>query len=388
MEKEKHLSSLWTKDFLSITIVNLLIFCGFQMLLPTLPVYIKSLGGTNSIIGWIAGVSTIASLLIRPFSGMALDRLGRKVVFITGLLIIIAVTLAYGWFPMVGFIIAIRFLHGFGWGAASTASNTIASDIIPKGRFAEGMGFFSLSTSLAMALAPGIGIYILSSFSFGHLSILSAGMGVVALLFSFLIRYNKPEKLKSVEVNISPYEKASIPPSVVMFLVSASYGSITGFISLYALDRGIKNIGIFFTIYAISLLISRPLFGKLIDRFGFKTAIYPGFIILVLAMLMLSGAYTLAYFLISGFLYGVGFSAVQSSLQTMSVISAPKERLGAANATFFTGFDGGIGFGSVIAGIIASSLGYSRMYLLFTAFIVLAGILYFIFVRNKLVSDK
>jgi len=58
---------IWTKDFIGITIINLLIFFGFQMLMPTLPIYVKSIGGPDSVIGLIIGLFTIASLFDRSF---------------------------------------------------------------------------------------------------------------------------------------------------------------------------------------------------------------------------------------------------------------------------------------------------------------------------------
>lgn len=378
----KRKQTIWTKDFIGITIINLLIFCGFQMLLPTLPLYVKSLGGTDVVIGWITGLATIACLLIRPFSGIYLDKHGRKGVLLAGIGGIIVITLAYKWFPIIGIILAIRFLHGLGWGAASTASNTIATDVIPKERFGEGMGYFSFSGSLAMALAPGIGLLVLDKFHVLGLTLLSAGFGVVALLLAFFIRYRHVEKHEMVKQKMNPYERSSIRPSIIMFFVSASFGSITGFISLYAADRGIANIGVFFMIYSVAMVLSRPIFGRLIDRFGFGAAMYPGLISLIAAMFLLYQASSMPLFLIVACLYGVGFGAVLSSLQTMSVIYAPKDRLGAANATFFTGFDAGIGFGAVIGGIVASGWGYSRMYLSFSLLPIIAGILYFFIIEK------
>lgn len=369
--------SIWTKELIIITVINLLLFLGFQMLLPTLPIYVKSLNAKDSIIGWITGFATISSLLIRPFSGIALDRFGRKRVLVSGICLIILVTLAYKWFPIVGVILVIRFLHGFGWGASSTASNTIATDVIPKNRLGEGMGLFSLSTSLAMALGPGIGLTLMDSFNIRALTLVSASFGASALILSYFIRYPVVQKQEVVKVRTSPYERSSILPSIIMFFVSSSYGSITGFISLYALEREIANIGVFFMVLAGIMILSRPFFGRLIDRLGFNAAMYPGLISLAGAMILLSQASTMQIFMIAAFLYGIGFGAVQSCLQTMSVIYAPKDRFGAANATFFTGFDGGIGFGSIIAGITASAWGYSRMYLVFSLFLLIAGFFYF-----------
>lgn len=376
MEEQK--KPLWTKEFVTISIINLFLFCGFQMLLPTLPLYTKALGGSDAILGWIIGAATVASLIIRPFSGIVIDRIGSKTIFIAGICIILVATLAYGWFPVVAAIIALRFLHGLGWGIATTTSSAIASESIPKHRFGEGMGYFSLSSSLAMALAPGIGLGVLTAYGFDLLSLVSTGFGVAALLLVFFINRGRKTANEGVKVKAAVYERASILPSVIMFFACATYGSITGFLSLYAADKGIGNIGIFFTVYSLFLLLSRPFYGRLTDRFGFNVIIYPGLILLIVALFLLSVAQVLLVFLISAAVYGMGFSAVQSSLQTMAIIRAPKGRLGAANATFFTGFDGGIGFGSVVGGMIASSAGYGKMYLYFSFFIVIAAALYYI----------
>jgi len=381
MEEKKQ--PLWTRDFIMIAVINLFLFWGFQMLLPTLPLFAKSLGGSDTMLGWIVGSATVASLLIRPVSGALLDKMGRKGIFAAGLLIIIAVTLSFGWLPSVGALIAVRFVHGIGWGIASTASSTIASDNIPKSRFGEGMGYFSLSSSLAMALAPGMALAMFAGSGFKPLSFVSAGLAAVVLLLSFFLRNTEKTERQEERVKASVYERTSILPAAIMFLVCATYGSITGFLSLYAINAGITNIGVFFTVYATTLLVTRPLSGRLTDRFGFSVAIYPGLLLVAVAMILLSRAATLPAFLLCAAIYGFGLGSVQSSLQAMAIIRAPKERRGAANATFFTGFDGGIGFGSVIGGMIASAAGYSRMYLYFSFFAVVAGLCYYIFFTRK-----
>ena len=376
-------AKIWTKDFIGITIINLMIFFGFQMLLPTMPLYVKALGGGDSVIGWITGLTTLSALLIRPVSGVAVDRWGRKGILLAGIGSIIAVTLAYWWFPFVGILLVLRFLHGFGWGAASTASNTVATDVIPKERFGEAMGFFSLSSALAMALAPGLGLTLFAKESASSLMLVSAGFGAVAFLFSLFFQYPTLEKHQSAKKKAMVFEASAVRPAIVMFFVTAAYGSIVSFLSLYALEKGISNIGLYFFVYAGAMLITRPFFGRLVDRFGFHATIYPGLGILVAAMLLLSQASTMVLFLCVAVLYGVGFGAVQSSLQTLAVIYAPKDRLGAANATFFTGFDGGIGFGSIIAGLAAAAWGYGRMYLVFTLLPVFAGILFALLMKKE-----
>lgn len=375
--------SLWTKNFIIINIINLLIFFGFQMLLPTLPIYAKNLGGTNSIIGFVTGAFVVSSVIIRPISGLLLDKLGRKKVFLVGSFIFIVSVFSYSLAPFISAILIIRFIHGFGWGALSTASNTIASDNIPKNRFGEGMGYFSLTSSLAMAIGPTIGLFVISKYSFTVLFVISTTLAILSAIVSFKLEYKKIEVKEQTKSKTLFYETSSIPSSVIVFFVTITYGSLTSFLPLYAAQKSIENIGIFFTVYAISLFISRPVFGKIIDKLGFDYAIIPGLIFIIISMALLSQSSNITMFLITAFIYGIGFGATQSSLQTMSVTGVSPSRLGAANATFFTAFDCGIGLGAVILGIVSSNVGYAQMYLWASAFAIIAFILYFVIGRKK-----
>lgn len=375
---------LWTKDFLLAATINLFIFLSFQMFPSALPVYVKSLGASDTTIGWMGGIIIIATLLVRPFAGVALDTIGRKKIFIVGMLIVMLMTVAYALFPIVGVILAIRFIHGIGWGMASTGSTTIAADVIPKQRFGEGMAYFSLSSSLAMAVAPAMALSI-GMFN----TVISATIFmVIATVMAFCIKYRQiPAKPKTAaKPKFAPYEKAAIWPGIIMFLVNCSYGALVSFIAIYAYTRGIKNIGVFFTVYAIAVIVTRPFFGKLIDSKGIAAALLPGIIATIIAMVLLSMAHSLMLFLISGFIYGIAFGACQNSLQTMAVLNSPPNRIGAANATFYTGFDGGIGFGSILSGGLTIWFTYSQMYLL-TAILPLAAMILF-FIHQNAINRK
>ena len=386
-EKSNNNIQLWTKNFIIITLLNFLIFFSFQMLQPTLPIYVKELGGTDSVVGLVTGIFTVSALIARPFAGKTLDKIGRKPVFIIGLAIFAASVLAYSWLPIIGLILFFRLIHGFGWGISNTAVNTIASDNIPKSRFGEGMGYFSLASSLAMAIAPAVGLSYITKYSFSNLFLIASALIITVLLLVAFSEYTKPKKTSEATAKTSTkdslYEKSSIRPSIVIFFVCTTYGAVVSFISLYATEKGIENIGLFFTVYAVSLLVSRPVFGHINDRFGPDFSVIPGLIMLFIAMLLLWQASVLIMFLLVGCIYGIGFGAVQATIQTMAVAHVPTQRRGAANATFFTGFDSGIGFGSIIFGMIASALGYSNMYMLASAAIVIAFIFYVLLAKKS-----
>ena len=372
-------SSLWTKDFISITIINFFLFLSFQMIVATLPLHVENIGGSENVIGWMTGLATIAAFLIRPIAGISLDKLGRRIVFVIGHIILIITTYLLGVLNYVWFIIIIRFINGIGWGIGSTTSMTVASDTIPLERFGEGIGLFNLSNGLGMAIGPLIGLSILNATSFYNVVTLGAVLGISALILSQFIGYRKIERPKEKEGDkrkFLPFEKETLGPSLVIGIITITYGAIIAFIPLYGLQEGVNNIGGYFTVYALFLMFVRPMIGRMVDRKGYDIFVYSGIIILILSMFILSISSNLILFLISAALYGIGFGFLESTLLTMAVTFASEGKVGGANATFFACFDGGIGLGSIIAGMLATALGYSRMYLILIVPLFLAAILY------------
>lgn len=376
---------LWTKNFILIILVNLCVFLSFQMLLPTMPVYVQRLGATEDLVGMIIGIFTITAVGLRPFVGRALDTRGRKVVYFFGLTIIIISIFSYSLVTSVAMVLAIRLLHGVGWGASTTAAGTIAADIIPKPRLGEGMGYYGLATVLAMAVAPAIGLHIIKVWNFPtlfHISAVLAILGAVLALFITFQRIDRTPETAKDQQKPALFEKKSYKPAIIIFFITLTYGSVVTFITLYAAEFNIENIGIFFTVYALTLLFSRPLFGKMSDKKGFHYAMIPGMICIGLTMIILFSAQNLYYFLAAAVCCGIGFGATQPSLQAMAVFNVPPHRRGAANGTFMSGFDLGIGIGSILWGFTAKFTGYSTMYLLAVIPVIIAFVLYLV-LSNK-----
>lgn len=371
---------LWTGNFILIMLINFFLFCSFQMYPAALPPYVKGLGAPDHLLGWLTGIATIATLLMRAVAGVALDRLGRKIFFLLGMFVMLLACLGLYLLPLVGAVLALRFIHGMGWGAASTASNTIAADNIPKSRFGEGMGYFSLSASLAMAIAPALALSLRPDLMF----LCSAAFILLALLLAGRLQYKEISPApKQSKGSFSPYEIKAVPAALLMGLVTLTYGSLMTFLAVYAATRGIANIGPFFVVYALSMLATRPPIGKLIDRRGQEVVILPGLGLILLALLLLSQATSLLSFLLCAVLYAVGQSCLHTSAQSLAVLNSPRDRVGAANATFLTGFDGGIGLGAVLSGFLAAKYGYAEMFRILMIFPLLAAGLYLFALRQK-----
>lgn len=373
---------LWTKDFILISLANLAMFLGLQILLPALPVFVDYLGGEDFHVGLVIGIFTVSAMLVRPWAGFFLDTKGRRGILLGGLVIFIASAMAYNWSTGITLLLLIRFLHGLGWGACTTAAGTVAADIIPGPRMGEGMGYFGLATALSMAVAPAAGIYVINNFSFTHLFFTSAFLAFLAFMFSSGIHYRKVEQDPNAPKPVL-YEKSAIRPSLVIFFVTTTFGSIVSFLVLYAMERGITNIGPFFTAFAVIMFISRPVSGILVDRKGYDIVVMPGLLLLAAAMLILAAADTLWKFLAAAIVYGLGFGSVQPSMQALTVRNIEPSRRGAANGTFFSSFDLGIGAGSVLWGLLSQAVGYAHMYAIASVSGILALSIYLISGRKS-----
>lgn len=415
MKNSSSVETIWSRNLVIITMSNFMLFLGFEMLVVTLPVYIAECGGSDTAVGLSVGVFTFSALLMRAVSGWLLDRFGRRIVFSAGLIIMILIALLFGAVVSVALIIGVRVLHAIGWGMSSTASNTIAADSLPPDRFAEGMGYFALSNSLGMAAGPALGLMILARSGFHGMFAFAAATAGAALILTFFMKMRsardlqterilqeksgsagqentaeterddnlysaqKTETLKqgaskkaSGDLFRSMINRDALFPAFTIMLISTSYGALTGFVALYGAERQIGNSGIYFAVYAISMLLTRPAAGKLTDRRGSAFVVRPGMILTFLGMICLGSAHGFPLFIISAVLYGTGMGICMSALEALAVASVPANRRGSATATFMIGFDGGIGIGSVIAGLLASSFGYAVMYLLISIFIVIA----------------
>lgn len=326
---------IWTRDFTLICISNFFIFLGFQMTLPTIPLFVEHLGGNEQLIGLVVGIFTFSALLIRPFAGHQLEIRGRRFVYLLGLAIFVLSVGTYGIISSLLFLFLFRMVQGIGWGFSTTASGTIATDLIPAKRRGEGMGYFGLFGNIALAFGPSLGLTLAGTISYTKLFSICAILGLVALILSSRIHYKKIEPVKENPRKWDFYEETALPPSILLFFITVSFGGIAAFLPLYTVQKGISGIEWYFLLFAVALMISRTFAGRLYDQKGHRAVFVPGAFSIVLAMLLLAWLPSSLVLYIAAFMYGLGFGALQPALQAWAVQTAPDNRKGMANATFF-----------------------------------------------------
>lgn len=357
---------LWTKNFILISVATFLLFCGFQILLPVIPKFAFSLGADKSFIGLINGVFTITAVSLRPYIGRECDLRGRKSIYLLGLVIFLVSVFGYIWISSLLLLLLLRFIHGAGWAGASTAAGTIVADIVPAQRRGEGMGYYGLFSTLSMALAPALGLTLLTRYDYPVIYGISLVFTAGALIFAQALKLPPLTGPEGCVPSVRPplFDKRALKVSVVMFFMTLSYGGIVTFLPLFAEERGIANIGPFFTVYAITLMIIRPPAGRYYDRKGPKLLVFWGMILVFVSNVILSQSFNLTSFLLCGIFFGLGFGIVQPTMMALAIQGIEPQRRGSVNGMVMSAFDLGIGIGSLGLGLIANTYSYSIMYMI------------------------
>ena len=374
---------LLTLDFILICFSTLCIFIAFHSLYPTLPIYIETYGGSTSIAGLALTAVTAAAIISRPITGWALDKYGRKVIFVGGLFLFLIPMVIYIWLVPVVLLIVLRFVQGLGWGIGNTASGTVASDIVPRQRMGEGMGYYSLTLSVSMALSPVLALYLIDHYSFRELFIACSLLTFISMLLALLIKYPKTVTEKPLNAPAPSFvfmEKTALQPAAVILFVIITYSALLSFLPLYARQQGLATVGFFFTAMAVTALISRPLSGIIVDRAerkGYDICVIVGVIATVAAMPILAQTTSLTHLLWGGSLYGFGFGFIQPTMLALAIRSVSSHKKGSANATYWTAVDMGAASGSLCWGFIAAAFGYQILFNLTIIPLIIALIIYF-----------
>ena len=388
---------LWTKDFIFISSVNFFLTLVFYLLMMTIAVYATTaFNATISQAGLAAGIFIIGVLIGRLVTGGYIDQIGAKKVLLVGIFTVVITTLFYFFFNSLTLLIINRFLHGLTFGVTVTATNVIVAQIIPDNRRGEGVGFYSLSVSLAAAVGPFLGMHFSKTADFTTIFILSNILVLCSLLMALVVKTppkRHPDKQQQAKQGFALshfIELKTIPIAIIMMIAGFAYSSVMTYLTFYALEiELVKAASFFFIVYAAIILFSRPFTGRLFDLKGPNIIIYPALLFYSLGLVILSQAQSGLFLLVAAAILGLGFGNFQSSAQAFAVKLAPSHRIGIATSTFFIFLDIGYGLGPYILGYIVPYTGYRGLYLLMGGVAFFCMILYyFLLGKSSAVSDQ
>ncbi|WP_342577763.1 MFS transporter [Psychrobacillus sp. FSL K6-2843] len=374
---------IWTKPFISLFSTNFSIFIIFYGLVTVLPLYATDvLERSDEEAGLLMTIFLLSAIIMRPFTGKLLDIAGKRKMLWISLILYLICTVLYYFIEPFTILLALRFVQGIWFSIATTASGSLAADNIPPSRRGAGLGYFTMSTNLAVVVGPFIALTIVQYFSYDIFFIAMSVLLLIGALSALSIPAEKQPAVPPVKTRMTLndlFEKRSLPIALIGSLIAFSYASILSYLSIYSQQKGVLHLtSSFFAVFAIVMLVTRPFTGRIFDEKGPRYIIIPGLISFMFGLILLAYMDSPFTFLLSGAFIGLGYGAVVPSFQTLAIQSTTHERSGYATATFFTLFDTGIAIGSFVLGIVASKLGYQGLYLLSSGIVILTLIVFLI----------
>ncbi|WP_314295772.1 MFS transporter [Acinetobacter schindleri] len=380
---------LWTKSFLLCLANNLFLFIFYFAQTTILPIYIlKELGGSVTQAGLTLTLFMVSAILIRPFSGLIIDKLGQRRTLIISATMFCFIAFGYLFISNMTSLYILRLIHGVWFSILTTVCVPVVNQFIPDSRRGEGMGYYAMSVNLGIVLGPLIGLSLIPYLSYTMVTAVLVAMIFIGYIFCFLIpvqEVKQPDsEAEKTKLGLSNFiERKSLTVALMAMMISFSYASIMSFIAPFAsLIHLMQYAGLFFVVFAISMMSLRPITGKIYDRKGPQYVIYPAVLTFSLGLLVLSQIHTLTGFMLAAVLIGLGFGSAQPCLQTLAIQRAPKHRIGYATSTFYTCYDIGIAIGSLVVGMMIAKQSFSFAFIICAALTALS-LLYFKFVVQR-----
>ena len=419
---------LWTKDFVTVSVINFLVFLTYFLLMVVIASYaVDKFQASTSAAGLVAGIFIIGALAGRLAAGRIIGSMGSRRVLIVGTILFVVTSVSYFAAFNLAVLTIIRLLNGIAFGAASNATGTVVAQILPPSRRGEGIGYYSISAVLAVALGPFVGVLLIRHSDFSLVFLVTSILALIGFAIACMVsepdsKSAEKDQIKSVtcsedspkgrqnrlpdkrpengsladltggreawphwRVQISKYvEFEALPISIIILILGFSYSVVVAFISLYAREIQLEAAAsLYFLAYAATVLISRPFSGRLLDTRGTSFVAYPCLFIYAIGMLLFSQASREITLIISGMTIGLGYGNFISCAQAIAIKTVPAHRLGLATSTFFVFVDFGFGIGPYLLGALVPYTGYHGLYLMMVGVILAAAGLFYLLCGKK-----
>ena len=371
------------RNFIILFLAATFNYIGSFMTESLLSVYSKQLGATDVLVGMVSGVFYAVALITRPFTGTAMDCVSRKKMFIICSLGNMLALLGYSTAKNIWMIIAFRALQGCTYGAVAALTLVMSAETLDPEHMTSGVAAFAMSQIFPRLIGPGLGLKLSDRYGFSTLYISAAGVVLLGIILTFFLEEEPREYSKFKLTLNSIIAVEAMVPILALLIMNFCISATTSFMMLHINERGIPNVEYYFIVSSVAMLVLRPLFGTLADKYGTEKILVVTLLSLFAAMNIFARAHTFFDLVMYGIFNSIGYSATVSLLQALVMKVTPAERRGAASSSSYIGSDVGLVVGNLINGSIAQRYGYQTLFTVFSLPLFLAIALIVIWARKN-----
>lgn len=394
-----------TRRYANIMFADMLQRICITMLGALLPIYMVEMGYSKTVAGLTTTLYMLVAVVARPVVGRLVDTKGRWMSLIIGTVVFVIASGFYSASIPLPLFLTMRALQGLGFAFIGTSIITMATDIIPRQRMSEGIGYMGLSQTLARAFFPMIALTLKDSFGYQTTFLVVFGVALLDVFVALTLREAKKRDVSTTAVESTEVDESqerpvpsrgeadlklwerlvdrdALKPSLIVLVTMFASSSTMTFIIVYAAAKGVANPGVFFTASAIAIAVGRLTVGRLSQRFGSAAVLAPGMLLSSVSMLILFWMDGLGILVLSGVLSGLAGGMMQPELQSLVVLLAREERRGLANSTFYMMMDLGTASGAVALGAMADYTGLASIFLTGAILVFITLLAYLFFERR------
>lgn len=347
---------LFTPRFVALWLFQFLTFFGVFQLLPVIPLRIIDLGGSKAAAGLFLTAYTIASALSAPIMGTIADHFGRRRMLVIASVLFILFSIAYGFVPWLPVVLLIGVVHGSLWSAILSAAGAIMTDYIPAARRTEGLAYWGLAPTAAIAIAPMVGLYV---YKFGWLTLCLelAVISAITSVWSSRLPVDEKREAKTIPKLNEWWDWRVIATTLSLATIAFGHGGVTSYMTLYSRERNIHPESIFFTAFALATVFVRVFFSRIADRVSTRAFLYPALAVIPVSFALLATAHSRAQLVVAASLFGAGMGASFPAFMTFVVAHSDAASRARTFGSIIWAFDTGIGVGSAATGFIGQRWG-------------------------------
>ena len=384
---------LWNSNYVKIWLGNFLLNFSFTLIVPLLPLYLsETFDASNDTIGLALAGYTLMAIIVRPFSGYIVDSFPRKTVLIICNFFFFLLFFGYLVAGSLTMFTIFRTLHGAPFGATTVAASTVAIDVLPSSRRAEGVGYYGLSNNLATALGPVLAIYLLAAFegNFHALFTVSLLFSLAGLIIDSTIKLRVRDLVPNKKVlSLDRFFLLSGWREMLSVIAFAfSYGIVSTYVAIYGKNElGITGgTGLFFTLFAVGLIVSRLTGAKALRNNLVTRNASIGTVTALIGFALFAAIHDPVGYYLSAFVIGLGNGHMYPAFQNMFINLAENNQRGTANSSMLISWDLGLGVGVLLGGVISEHFGYHGAF--WTAVAVNAAGMFWYFLKVKAHFEK
>lgn len=379
---------LWTWQFIGMILMRFFSSFALNAYVSIMALYaMERFAAGEAMAGVASGAFIIGAMVSRFFTAKYTEIIGRTrllrgcsiAFFVTSLPYLLSPEFLGIWG-----LVAVRFVHGMSMGVLSNTNSVAITEFVPPERLGEGLGYFSLGTTVALAVGPLTAITLVHTAGYRAFFIVGSIMAALCVVVSFTVRLRgvelTPEERDRLlhHTSLDQFiDSRTLPLALCMFLMCLCYAGVQAFLAPFSEELGQANLAsIYFTVYALLLFVVRPFVGKLEDRRGENFVVYPTVAFAAAGFVVLGLMHGLVGTLASAVLMSCGYGCFFTALQALVMKRAEPARMGVVTSTFFLFVDSGNGLGGAVLGALIPPLGYRGMFLVCAVAVACLGGLY------------